>query len=115
MAAITYKFTTGASTNLQVVRAGQTANVKGYAYVVSAAYPVFVKFYWTNAAPTVGTTIPNLTIECPTVSTAGNGVQSIPDGITGNGDLWVAITKNAGDSDATAVASGDLILTLFLE
>ena len=115
MASVPYKFTLGASTNLQPVRAGQTANLKGFSYAVSAAYPVFLKLYWTNTVPTVGTTVPNATFQLgPSAGVAG-GYQSFPDGITNNGELWVAVTKLVADTDTTATVANDAVITLFVE
>jgi hypothetical protein len=121
MASVPYKFTTTASTNLQLVRAGQTANFKGIVAQCVAAYDIFLKLYWftptaSATAPVVGTTIPQLTI-----AIASSNLQtpdanfSWPDGITGNGQLWVAVTKVASDTDTTAVAAGDGIITLLVE
>jgi lysozyme family protein len=115
MATVPYKFTTTASTNLQVVRAGQTANLKGLS-VANVATAIYVKFYWFSpsgsaSAPTVGTTVPNLTVG---VVASANTLQSWPDGITGNGELWVAVTAAAADSDSANAASG-AVVTLLVE
>ena len=116
MASVPYKFTTANTTNLQPVRAGQTANLKGIVAVGTAAYEIFVKLYWTNTAPTVGTTVPNLTFAVPALGTTTGGLTaSFPDGITGNGELWVAVTKLAADTDTTVVVAGDGIITLLVE
>jgi hypothetical protein len=111
MAAVPYHFTTAASTNLQAVRAGQSGNLKGYE-IVPPATAIFVKLYWTaGAPPTVGTTVPNLTIG--TVASTPKS-QSYPDGITGNGQLWVAVTGAVGDGDSSnATAAG--VITLLVE
>jgi hypothetical protein len=121
MSSVPYKFTTAATTNLQQVRSGQTANLKGYSAVNSAVYPIFIKLYWfpntaIASAPTVGTTVPNMTICVNANATLVQGqTEGWPDGVTGNGDLWVAVTKVAADSDTTVVASGDGIITLLVE
>jgi len=121
MASVPYKFTLASSNNLQPVRAGQGGNLKGYSAVVIAAYPVFIKLYWfvpTAAAPTpvVGTTVPNMTIEVGVPSTGvGHNEQSWPDGVTGNGQLWVAVTKVATDADNTSTTAGDAVITLLVE
>ena len=118
-ASVPYKFNTTASTNLQVVRAGQTANVKGIVAVNTAAYEIFVKCYWTGStptAPTVGTTVPALTFAVPALGTTSGGLTvSFPDGITMNGQLYVAVTKLAADTDTTATAAGDGIVTILVE
>jgi hypothetical protein len=121
MASVPYKFTTVAGNNLQVVRAGQTSNLKGLIAVCNAVYDVYIKFYWftpttANPTPVVGTTVPNLTVAAPANNTATPDLAlSFPDGITGNGQLWVSVTKNANDLDNTATAANDAIVTILVE
>jgi hypothetical protein len=124
MASVPYKFATLGSTNLQVVRAGQTANLKGIVAVNAAAYEVFVKLYWFapgevtagTDSPTVGTTVPELTFAVPALGTTTGGLNvSFPDGITEVGNLWVAVTKLGTDADATAVLANDAVVTLLVE
>jgi len=121
MATVPYKFSTTAGTNLQPVRAGQTANLKGIIAAGTNIYQVFAKLYWftptaTAIAPTVGTTIPDLTIGIPALNTqTPDANYSFPDGITKNGQLWVAVTKLTGDTDTTAVLAGDAVITLLVE
>ncbi len=115
MSSVPYKFTTAASTNLQKVRDGQTANLKGFA-VANVATAIYIKLYWftpvSNAdGPTVGTTIPNMTIG---VGASANDHEGWPDGITGNGQLWVAVTAAAADSDSGVAAAG-AVVTLLVE
>ena len=113
--AIPYQFTTTASTNLQPVRAGQTANFKSLVYVCTAAYNCFIKLYATgpnNTPPVVGTSVPFLTVQANTVA---GGYLSFENGVATNGQLWVAVTKNAPYTDTTATAAGDVIVTLNVE
>ncbi len=120
---VPYSFTTAATTNLQPIRAGQTANLKGWAVTNTAAYAIYLKFYWQPASvttpPVVGTTVPTMTITCPsptaTTGVSGGTVQSFADGITGNGELWLWVTKNAVSTDTTATAAGDGIITILVE
>jgi hypothetical protein len=115
-----YKFTTAGSTNLQNVRAGQTAKLHGIVAVNTAAYEIFVKLYWFvpvggAIAPTVGTTIPNLTFAVPALgTTTGALLYDSNVGVTANGQLWVAVTKLAADNDTTNVGAGDGIVTLII-
>lgn len=109
MAATTYHFTTGASTNLQNVRAGQVANLTGMS-VANVATAIYIKFYWTNGTPVVGTTVPNLTVG---VAASANVLTPTPQ-VTGNGQLWVAVTAAAADGDSANAAAG-AVVTLFLE
>jgi len=115
MASVPYKFTSAASTNLQQVRQGTGGNVKGYV-VANVATATYIKLFWftpTAAAPqpVVGTTLPNLTIG---VAASANVPQSFPDGITGNGQLWVCVTGAAADSDSSNAAAG-AVITLLVE
>src|SRR5262245_20698778 len=107
MAAVPYHFTTTASTNLQQVRQSTGGNVKGFAATnASTTVMLFIKLYWftptaATPIPVVGTTPPNYTIPVAPGAVAGQGsFASWPDGITGNGQLWVAATAGTGlDTD----------------
>ncbi len=115
MASAPFKFTTAASTNLQQVRQGTGGNIKGFS-VANVATAIYIKLYWfipTTATPTpvVGTTVPNLTIG---IAASANVPQSFPDGITCNGQLWVAVTGAAADSDSSNAAAG-AVVTLLVE
>lgn len=117
---IPFAYTTGATTNLTKVGSagGQAANLKGIVVTNTAAYAIFVKLFWsnTNTIPTVGTTVPQLTITCPAAATSGGGTNiSFPDGITNNGPLWMWVTKLAVVTDTTVTVAGDGIITLLIE
>lgn len=116
MTAAVFKLNTGASTNLTKIKDGQ-ASLKGYVFVNTAAYAIFVKFYWYTPtaaapAPTVGTTVPDLTIQ---VATVASDHESFPDGMSKAGQLFMATTKLAADNDATVLVAGDGILTVLYE
>jgi hypothetical protein len=106
---------------LQPVRAGATGNVKGIISIGNAAYDVYIKLYWfipTVAVPVpiVGTTVPNLTIAASATNTSTPSlIAAFPDGITGNGQLWVAVTKLPADTDTTVVLASDAIVTILVE
>ncbi len=117
MASVPYKFNTTASTNLQPVRASQAANLKAVVATNTSAAIQYIKIYWfipTAAAPVpvVGTTIPSLVFAVPATTGAVN--QSFPDGVTGQGQMWVAVTGAQVDTDATATAVGGVV-TLCVE
>lgn len=117
MTASVYRLVTAGSTNLNQVR-NAPAKVKGIIAVNTAAYAIFVKLYWfkptaSATSPTVGTTPPNVTLELPALGTATNClVQSFTDGFTGDGNLFIAVTKLAADTDTTAVVAGDGLISL---
>lgn len=115
MSGVPYHFTTTASTNLQKVRSGSPAKIKGYT-IANVATAIYVKLYWftpvpTGDGPTVGTTVPNMTIG---VAASANDHEGWPDGITGNGQLWVAVTAAAADTDSANAAAG-AVITLLVE
>lgn len=121
MTATVFRLTTGSSTNLTQVR-NSPSTVKGIIAVNTAAYAIFVKLYWfvptaTASAPTVGTTLPQVTILIPALGTTTGGIQqSFTEGFSGgNGNLWIAVTKLAADSDTTAVVAGDGLISLLVD
>ena len=125
MTARTFKFTTANTTNLRQVAQGPSV-FKGGSFVNTTDDPYYVKLYWfqptaSAATPTVGTTIPQMTIAVPpldvsTFGQPGTICPSWPDGINGGqGQLFVAVTGAAGDTDTTAVASGQGVITLLVD
>jgi len=117
MANTTRRLVTGATTNLTLLSTAPTMNLTGMEAVNTAAYAIFVKFYWFSqvgaaTSPTVGTTAPDMTINIPTLSSL---TRLFPQyGLTRNGDLWVAVTKVATDADTTVTVAGDGLITFFL-
>jgi hypothetical protein len=116
-----YKFNTTASTNLQQISgASETAKIAGLIAQNTAAYDIFIKAYWSRQGevPVVGTTIPDLTIGIgapSTTVTPGQQFNSIANPVGRMGQLWIWVTKNAADTDTTATAAGDGIITLLLQ
>lgn len=121
MTCAVFKLTTANTTNLTKVKDAAPATFKGLAALNTTAAAIFLKFYWylptaAAATPTVGTTIPDITIELPALgTTTGNVLQSWPDGIQKAGQLFLAVTNLAADSDATVVAAGSGIISVFYE
>jgi hypothetical protein len=75
---------------------------------------LYVKFYDSAAAPTVGTDTPVLTIPIPLLTTLP--IQSVaPLGVYFANGIWVAATANIADSDTTDPADGDCIVNLFVD
>lgn len=121
MTASVYRLVTAGSTNLNQVR-GSPATVKGIIAVNTAAYEIFIKLYWfrptaSASGPTVGTTPPSVTIAIPALGTTTGGImQSFDEGFQGgDGNLFIAVTKLAADSDTTAVVAGDGLISLLVE
>jgi hypothetical protein len=121
MSAGVLKLTAANSTNLTKVKDG-AAKLLGCELLNTTAAAVFIKFYWyipTDAAPTpiVGTTVPDITIEIPALGTAtGSDTRDWPNGLVKNqGNLYFSITNLPADADATVVAAGSAIVSIFFE
>lgn len=119
-ASVPFFLSTGATTNLTKVPtgAGLAGNLKGWNITNTAAYAIFVKLYWAKdgVIPTVGTTVPQIIITCPAAATSGGGTAiDLSDGCTGNGPLWMWVTKLAPVADTTVLVAGDGLVTLFVE
>lgn len=111
MASKKYRLNSGATTNLKQVQ-GYGANLRGIIIVNTNAAARFVKFYDKVDSITVGTTVPDLTVQCP----ASSMTQLFPtDSVNFQNALWFATTTLAADSDATAVGAGDLLISLLYE
>jgi hypothetical protein len=111
MAAMKFRFVSAASTNLNQVK-GYGANLKGALLINTNAAARYVKLYESTDTPTVGTTVPALTIQVP-ASTQVPLTWS--DGVNFSKTMWVATTTGVADTDSTAVGAGDLYVQLFVE
>lgn len=108
----TQKFTTGTATPAVTLARG--TDFWGFAGSNAEGATIFLKLWWqgnTNVIPVVGTTAPTVTLP---IVTAGQPMQTSIEPITLQGPLYYAVTKNAGDTDATALSTGGDIITLFL-
>jgi hypothetical protein len=119
MTARVIKFTTLNTTNLRQITAGKAVIVGAILVNTSVTVPYFVKFYDVigDTAPTVGTTVPFLTIPCPCIPASGAGTDgmaspNIQIGVSVVGRLYVAVTAAAADTDTTAVAAGSIVQIL---
>ena len=107
-------FTTGTSAPVWT-QAGNFGSF--YGAVGTVAETFFLKIYWqnaTNTPPVAGTAIPNITIEFPTSPTAVPGVIFTRP-LVQTGPMFYLVTKNAGDTDATALSTGGDVITLLVE
>ncbi len=111
MSAMKFRQVSQATTNLAEVKA-YGANLKGALIINTNAAIRYVKLYDSTDSPTVGTTVPALTIEVPA---SGQLFLAWPDGVNFGHSMWMATTDNVADSDSTAVGAGDLITQLFYE
>ena len=85
------------------------ATLCGFTVENNAAASRAVKFYDKASSPTVGTDIPKRTVIVPAGQTF---VAEFRRGKTFQSGLWVSVTVNAADADATAPTAGDIILTV---
>jgi hypothetical protein len=77
----------------------------------TAAAARSVKFFDIAVAPTMGTTVPKITITL--AASGGMSSVSFPRGVNFTAGLWVSVTNNAGDSDNTAPTANDVLVTVF--
>lgn len=125
MASRLFHLTAANSVNLTQI--GDTgAKITGVVAFTTTNVAAFLKFWWGNSqnfssnkdTPTVGTDVPELTIPLPAGS--GAGVAGAPITITwtgdaaprDNGNLFMALTLNAADTDNTAVAANAAIVSV---
>jgi hypothetical protein len=113
-------FTAPTPSNVSSTASTNATSVKstaGTVYSVTAsntgAAAAYLKLYNLAAAPTVGTSVPVLTITIP-----ASGTVNIPFGTTGHRfatGIALAITGSAADSDTTAVAAAQVkVLTAYI-
>lgn len=120
MTAAVKKLNTANTTNLTKLK-DNPGTLKGIACTNTTAAAIFLKFFWyvptaSAPTPTVGTTVPDITIEVPALgTTTGTVLQSWPDGLQRAGELWLAVTNLAADNDNTAVAAGAGLISVFFE
>lgn len=116
MASRPFALISAASTNLTQVTP-YAGNLAGGYILNTAATIAYLKFYVEAApgvAPVVGTSIPIFTLLCTaSVGTSINMIQH--QSVTFSGPVWMATTGLAPASDTTAVAAGQLLITLLLE
>ena len=117
---VPFPLTTTATTNLVRINGGsQEGNLCGWVITNTAAYSIFVKLWWSgtlNTAPVVGTTVPTITITCPAASTTtGGNTNNLANPCSGQGTLWMWVTKLAPATDTTVTAVGDGILTILVQ
>jgi hypothetical protein len=109
-------FTTGTGTPVWT-QAGSFTGLYAITATNAEAATYYIKFFWAGTTPNkslppvVGVTVPNLTVP---INTTGNGPTYVR-GIVQNGPLWYTVTKNAGDTDATALSTGGDVITLLVE
>ncbi|MDE2098339.1 MAG: hypothetical protein KGL39_13885 [Patescibacteria group bacterium] len=108
--------------NLLVVSSpSASANATGYNVYVSTStgtetkqnsIPISIGTNWTE--PTSGLVAGSALPSANTAEVASDVVQNMATGVAGQGNMFMATTVNAADTDATAVTAGDLIISLFI-
>ncbi len=119
MTARTFRFVTLNTNNLQTIP-GPAQKLVGGSLMNSAATAFYLKIWWTQAAPTVGTTPPDLVIQVPPLDGATGAPGSVVFSWSGGVldapfPAWVACVTGIADSDNTAVAAGQGNINLLLE
>lgn len=105
----TYKLVSAATTNANVVKAGQGTVYGIQAYNVNASAR-YLKFYDKATAPTVGTDTPVKTILIPgNIAGAGNNVVC---NFTLQAGIAIAITSGMADADTGAVGAADVVVNI---
>lgn len=98
-----------ADTNLAVVKAS-AGRVHGYAIANTSASVKFVKLYNKASAPVVASDVPLRTIMIPA---GGIAAYHVGHGLAGfSAGIAIAATGAAADTDATALAAGDLLISI---
>lgn len=121
MTALVRRIVVANTTNLTQIKDQAVGVLKSVDAVNTTAAAVFVKFYWyvptaSNPTPTVGTTVPDLTLEIPALgTTTGNLTRDWASGLSKAGLLFLAVTNLVADNDATAVAAGSAVITVGYE
>lgn len=109
-----FSVTTGAPVLQAVGPPNKQINVTGFAVTSDTTNICYLKIWWqgnSNAAPILGTTAPNVTIQVP----ASTGItKTLYSPLSNAGPCFATVTKNATDSDVTALTSGATV-TLFIE
>ncbi len=107
--------TTSSTPTLTQLKGGQNVDLMGIvATSLEAAGAMFVKLWWggnSNTIPTLGSTLPTVTIGVPTTGL----IVPFTFPLVYPGPCWYAVTKNNVGTDATALATGGGVVTLFLE
>ena len=122
--ALSYHFTAGTATPAATLVAGGAGSTfYGLAATNGEAAAIFLKLYWEGTGtaapsvggvqpattlPTAGTTIPQLTIPVP----VGGLFNLSFDPVNLGGRIWYWVTKNAADTDATALTTGGDVFSL---
>ncbi len=117
MAARPYFLLSAATTNFTNLG---NANLVGGSILNTNAASRYVKFYKSTdakgTAPTVGTTVPFLTVLCAaSVATPLGPLLPTSQGLSSSGELWMATTTGVAATDTAAVGAGDLYIHLAFE
>jgi hypothetical protein len=107
-----YHFSTTTATPA-LASVSQSGEFWGYSATYAESTSYYVKLWWqgnNNSAPVIGTTAPNLTIPVGTLGLLT--VFNKP--VIMQGPIYYAVTKNAADTDDTALSTGGDVVTLFL-
>lgn len=111
---VKFTVTTGAPTLQNIGPGNKQINVTGFTATSDTTNIYYLKIWWqgnTNNTPVLGNTAPNVTFQIP-ASTGLTKVFYSP--LSNAGPCFAAVTKNAGDTDQTALTGGATV-TIFIE
>ena len=83
--------------------------LKGFVITNASASALFVKFYDSASAPTVGTTTPVMTVRIPAATT----VVAMDAAIAFTAGLGAGASTGVADSDTTAPQANDVVANVF--
>jgi hypothetical protein len=104
------RLVSAATTNATVAKA-TPGRLFGWVASNTNAAVRYLKIYDTAVAPTVGTTVPKLTIMLPI---GANASHDLSDGIVFSTGISFALTSGAADADTGAVSAAEHIVHLIL-
>lgn len=106
-----YRLISAATTNATLVKAAK-GQVYGWHFSTIDATPVYVKIYDLAVAPTVGTSVPKLTIMVPGNAAGAVSEVSFDQGIEFLNGISFATTTGVADADTGAVAAAEVVINL---
>lgn len=109
-----FSVTTGSPVLQNVGPGNKQINVTGFTATSDTTNICYLKIWFqgnTNNIPVLGNTAPSVTFQIP-ASTGLTKSFTVP--LTNAGPCYATVTKNATDSDQTALTSGSTV-TIFIE
>jgi hypothetical protein len=103
-----YRRVSAASDNVAQIKAGSGELGYVFASNINAAVR-YLHFFDSELAPTLGTTVPILTMALPGAATGGLASMAPPGGILFNSGLWIAITTTVNGATGNVAANEQIV------